>query len=302
MTENRTFLTTPVQIAPSGKSIEEANKDLAEVLKQIKDNTFSVEKLLNLAAMKKSEVETLKSQTPADITARVARDRRKLLLKIALGSAPESDLAKFDKSAAEEQKAIAKQSVPKEAIENLEQTLAEAKDEIGSLIAEGSRLQEKRRLAALDLCRAKFEALGEEYVRLSHEMRLIVAKVVAWGDLHRSPKLGGSSEVGGEVERISLMPLGTDSTHNRTPFFSANEMRPLYDAATDEALAWLQAEGLELFPPAPPVLAPAKSRAPGLGVGTPVSIARPPEPLRTEDGSIAPSEAIHEFNPLNYEK
>lgn len=295
-TESQSFLTPPVQIAPSGKTLKAAKKDLAGILKRIADNDFAVAKALNRTVEKKSEIDALKKQTPAFSAQEIERKREDLAAAIALGEKSSADLVAFEEKEVE----LAERSRDKaaslaEQIKPLEVELRGLRRRIDALNAEGAHLQEERKIAARDLCRAGFEEEGAAYIRLAHELRLIVAKVVAWGDLHRSPHLGGSSTVGAEVDRISLMPLGTDSTHNRTPFFSSNEMGPLYDAANDEILAGLAAEGLELFPPPPAApTTEGKDPAPGLRLGELLDQLRPAEPLRTGSGHLAPAQALTE--------
>jgi hypothetical protein len=295
MTGHKTFLTAPVTIASSGKTIEAAKKDLAGILKQIADNEFEISKALNRTVATKSEIDALKTQTPVDKAQEIERKREDLAAAIALGEKSSADLVAFEKEVKLAEKSRDKAASLAEQIKPLEVELRGLRRRIDVLNAEGARLQEAKKIAARDLCRANYEAKGAEALQKSIEYRLLVAETVAWGDLHKNPKLGGSNSVGSEVEYNSIMPLGTDSTHNRTPSFSSGEMGPLYHGATDEILAGLAAEGLELFPPAPPVAAPVKkAHAPGIGEGRPIEIARPPEPLRAADGSIAPTQAITE--------
>lgn len=290
----KTFLTKPVQIAASGKTVDAAKRDLAGILKQIAENSIAHDRAAAVLAEKMTQIADVRTKSPADIAGEIARKREDLAAEVALGEKSQADLDAFEKEAAIAEKKRGQEVSRLESIKPLEVVAAGLRKRIGALASEAARLQEAKKIAARDLCRAGFEAGGVEYIRLAHELRLVVAKVVAWGDLHRNPKVGGQSTVGGEVERISLMPLGTDSTHNRTPFFSSGEMVPLYFAATDEILAGLAAEGLELFPPAPPVAAPVKkAHAPGIGEGTPISIVRPEE-NRFPDGHVRPTQAITE--------
>lgn len=138
MTAPKTFLTQAPPAAPVGP------EEILEIEKRIEENSSAREKATGIREAKAGEIVTLRTQTPQDITARVARERRGLLAKIALGSAADADLAKFDRDAAEKQKAIAKQSPPKEAIEKLEQTVAGLDDEIGKLDAQGKALVAER--------------------------------------------------------------------------------------------------------------------------------------------------------------
>ena len=286
------FLTAPLQIAASGKSIETAKHDLAAILKKIAENSIAHDRAAAVLAEKVAEIAAVRTKSPADIAGEIARKREDLAAEVALGEKSQADLDAFEKDAALAEKKRGQEVSRLESIKPLEVVAAGLRKRIDALNAEAARLQEAKKIAARDLCKAGFETCGEEYVRLAHELRRVVAKVVAWGDLHRNPKVGGVSTVGGEVERISLMPLGTDSTHNATPFFSSNEMGPLYDAANDEILAGLAAEGLELFPPAPVAVAPVVKEAKKIE-GTPISIVRPEE-NRFPDGHVRPAKAITE--------
>lgn len=289
----KTFLTKPLTIAASCKTVEAAKKDLAGILKKIGDNTFSVEKALNRTVVKKSEIDALKTATPADRAQEIERKREDLAAAIALGEKSSADLVVFEKEVALAEKNRDKAASLAEQIKPLEVELRGLRRRIDALNDEGVRLQEERRIAAQDLCKAGAEAAGEEYIRLANEVKKIVVVAEVYGGLLKN--LGIPNQIGDQIGEISFMPLDLDATRNRVPFFSSNEMSPLMYAAKDRILADLAADGLELFPPAPHIAAPIKKvKVPGIGEGRPIPIARPPEPLRAADGSIAPTQAITE--------
>jgi len=304
MTKTKTFLNA-VEPPPEVVGPER----ILEIEERVHENEFAREKASGVREEKVKEIAALKTQTPQDITATIARERRSLLAKVALGSATDSDLAEFDRDAAEKQRAVAKQTVPKEEIKTLEETVAGLDDEIKKLDALGKGLIAERDRLWCVFLRECAEQEGAAYKRLAGEAFGAMLRVVNYGAfVHRLE--GYPNEIGLGAREFAIPSLKTESTKlppekhstigidtnlfsivsdaNRTKFVDPVELQ-LFEEFKKAGLKWPARMN-------PPALADAKARVSGIGEGLPVSVARPPEPLRTGTGEVAPSTAVSDFD------
>ena len=284
---------------------------IREVEGKIRESESTREKVSGIREEKAGEIAALKTQTPGDITAQIALGRRRLLTRIALGDATDADLKKFDRDAAEKQKSIAKQSVPKEEIATREETVKGLDEEIARLDAQGKALAAERdRLWGVYL-RELAETAGAEYCAHAEK---------AFGSLTRVCNLGGilhrleqrPNGIGLGAREFAIPSLGTESTelppekHSTvgidTNLFSINSDENLYkhvNSREGDLFEEFEKAGLKWPGPSPPptmpleLVEPAMRKVP-VEEGIPISVARPAEPLRAQDGSIAPTQAVTE--------
>jgi hypothetical protein len=279
-----------------------------EIEGRIHENESAREKVSGIRDAKAGEIAALKTQTPGDITAQIALGRRRLLTKIALGDATDADLKKFDRDAAEKQKSIAKQSVPKEEIATLEETVKGLDEEIARLESQGKALAaEEHRLWGVYL-RELAESAGAEY--RAHAEK-------AFGSLTRVLNLGGilnrleqrPNGIGVGAREFSIPTLGTESTKLPpekfstvgvdTNLFSINSDSNLHKHVNSreyEIFEEFERAGLKWPGPSPPPTMPLelvepamkKVKVPGIGEGVPIPI------VREEDDKFRQVQAVTE--------
>ncbi len=235
-------------------------------------------------AEREKEIATLESSMPPLPTFNVSRES--LLADIDLGEATIDDLVKFDKEVFDAQKKYtatvrsieAKIATPKSALAGLKKRAAKADRRIEDLNAEEKRLR-------IEHYRAEAEAAGEEYVRLTYEVRRIAVVVAAYGGLLK--QIGFLNTIADQIGAIDIRPLDVDSTHNKTPFFSSNELTPLIDAEQERILAELAAEGSAVPSPETAPAPPKKGKEPEPGTVR-------SKIWRSEDYPVLPTHAITE--------
>ena len=241
-----------------------------------------------------AEIGKLNASIPPPID--VARAREDLLAGVATGDATAEELEEFDASALSTQKtydfdvrAIRSRIGP------LEATVAGLRRKAAHHAAEIDRLRAEHRHLCLDLLMERCEKAGKEYVEAVRDAVDAMCLVVVLASLHK--RAGGENFIGEGTEHFNAMPLGTTSSRGTLPPLDPASRAAAFDAVEVEILDALRGEGLAIpFPetPAPPM----KVRVPGIGEGIPVSVMRPPEPLRAADGACLLDHAVTEFDPL----
>jgi hypothetical protein len=223
-----------------------------------------------------------------------ARKREDLLAAIATGEGTPEDLATLDREAAEAQEAYDSGARRlREEISPLEATIAGLKRKAAHHAAEIDRLRAEHRCLSLDLLMARCEDAGQDYAEAVCDAIAAMERVVVLASLHK--RAGGENFIGDGIDQFNAPPLGTTSSRATTPPMDSVAFTRRLDAAEEEILTGLRAEGVALVFPGAEVPAPRPEKPSQI----PFAIARPPEDLRTGSGHIAPVQAVSEFNPYS---
>ncbi len=269
-------------------------KEILEIQRRLTEEGNSLS-LVNAKAHEiEQEIGRLKGSAPP--APNFATDRESLLAEIAIGKATDADLKAFDRDAADSTKkydstvrGIREKAAP------LEATVAGLKRKATHHAAEIDRLRAEHRHLCLDLLMFRCEEAGARYASAVRDAVAAMDAVIVLASLHK--RAGGTNFIGEGVDQFNAMPLGTDSSRGVLPPLDSASNERRFNAAETAILDLLKSEGIAVPFPNANVAAPAKAVEPqglGLRLGTLVDQLRPPEPLRTGTGEIAPTHAITE--------
>ena len=290
MSAPKSFLTAaPPPAAPVGP------KEIVELQRRLVEEGNALAMVNAKSTEITGEIARLKGGAPPAPNFDNARES--ILADHALGKVDAAALKEFDQETADATKKYdATVRAIREKIAPLEATTAGLRRKAGMHSRTIESLRTEHRRLCLEYLLNAAEDAGKEYVDAITRAVKAMDLVITFASLHK--RAGGENRIGEDIGTLDIPPLGTASTRGTLPAMDPTSRNAAYDAAEKSVLDLLKSEGIAVPFPNVDAAAPVKAHAPGLGFGLPIAIARPPEPLLTGTGEVAPTTAVSDFDPF----
>ena len=306
-----TFITGAAAATNQSAEVKDAKAAMRAAAKRILDNTFARKRAAEIVAEKEAEVTSLRASSPKEVAGRHDREREDLLATIALGQKNQDDLAAFDAAAEEERRVFAEQSARLEAIKPVEAAIAGLRREIARLDAQKKALETERDAAWRRFLVGLAEADGAEYRAHAEKAFAAMIRVLNFGALLQRLE-GTANAIGLGAREFCIPALGVASADiapesrtelgietNLFSIASDQNLRRYVEPVEEQILGEFKNAGLEWPGPPSTAAAPARPQKVPSATGTPITIARPAEPLRAGDGSVlSPQTVGSDFDPF----